>query len=106
MGKHGAAATAMSERVQTNSRLGDQAYLILRQAIMSWHFKPGDRLLQKELALEIGVSQMVIREALSRLEAEGLVVTQPYKGTSAAPYSLQDIEDLYDIRLLLEGRAL
>lgn len=91
--------------VRTSGRLVDQAHEILRTAIISWKIKPGERLYQEALAREIGVSQMVVREVMSRLEAEGLVITQPYKGTRATPHTYQDLKDLYQIRVLLEGIA-
>ncbi len=93
------------EHIQPSNRLVDQTYEILRQAIISWRIRPGERLYQLELASKIGVSQMIVREAFSRLEAEGLVVREPYKGTRATPFTTRDLEDLYRIRLLLEGDA-
>ena len=61
-------------------RAPEQVTNRLREAIVSGLLQPGDRLMQEELAERLGVSRMPIREALRRLEAEGLVVLQPYRG--------------------------
>lgn len=88
----------------SNSRV-DQVHAILRDAIISWRFKPGERLYQAGLARQFGVSQMVIREAIDHLDGEGLVTKETYRGVRARPHTIQDLEDLYRLRLLLEGDA-
>ena len=93
------------EMVQPSTRLVDQAYHIIREAIITWKIKPGERLRQEIIARELGVSQLIIREVFARLGAEGLVSHEPYKGTLSAPNSPEDLEDLFDIRASLEGLA-
>jgi GntR family carbon starvation induced transcriptional regulator len=78
----------------------------LRKAIMSGEFRPGDRILAEELAKRWSISATPIREACQRLAAEGLVVYTAQRGARVAPLSLEDMKDLYELRLLLEPMAL
>lgn len=87
-------------------RAPDQVIYQLRDAIISGALKPGDRLLQAELADQLGVSRMPVREALRRLEAEGLVVLQPYRGALVAGLSSEELAEIYEIRIALETLAL
>lgn len=77
----------------------------LREVILKGHFKMGDRLIQEEWATKLGVSRMPIREALIQLEKEGLVRIEPRKGAIVTPISVDDIEEIYQLRVLLEGEA-
>lgn len=78
----------------------------LREAIASGVLKPGDRLNQADLADRLGVSRMPIREALRRLEAEGLVTLQPYKGAIVSLVSAEELREIYEMRVALETLAL
>ena len=75
----------------------------LRSLILNRHLGPGERLVQDDLAEQLGVSRTPIREALHALAADGLVVLSPRKGASVAAFSLEDLKDLYSIRIPLEG---
>jgi DNA-binding GntR family transcriptional regulator len=75
----------------------------LRTLILSRHLRPGERLVQSELAEQLGVSRTPIREALYELASDGLVVLSPHKGASVADLSLEDLKDIYSIRIPLEG---
>ncbi len=77
----------------------------LRTLILSRKLKPGQRLVQADLAEEFGVSRTPIREALHTLASEGLVIISAYKGASVADFSLQDLEEIYAVRIALEGYA-
>ena len=77
----------------------------LRAAIISGRFKPGQRLVERELCGLIAVSRPSIREAMRQLEAEGLVTSQPYRGPSVATISAGEARQLYAVRALLEGYA-
>lgn len=77
----------------------------LREVILKGHFKMGDRLIQEEWAAKLGVSRMPIREALRQLEVEGLVRNEPRRGAIVTPISVEDIEEIYQLRALLEGKA-
>ena len=75
----------------------------LRSLILNRHLGPGERLVQDDLAEQLGVSRTPIREALHALAADGLVVLSPRRGASVAAFSLEDLKDLYSIRIPLEG---
>ena len=75
----------------------------LRNLILSRHLRPGERLVQSELAEQLGVSRTPIREALYELASDGLVVLSPHRGASVADFSLEDLKDIYSIRIPLEG---
>jgi DNA-binding GntR family transcriptional regulator len=78
----------------------------LRQAIVTGRLQPGDRLLEVELAERLGTSRAPVREALRQLEQEGLVVTQPYKGTEVCGVTQEEIEEvLVPLRVTLERFA-
>lgn len=87
-------------------RAPEQVTSRLREAITSGALRPGDRLLQAELAEQLGVSRMPVREALRRLEAEGLVELQPYRGALVANLSSVELQEIYEIRATLETLAL
>ena len=74
----------------------------LRKAILSGSLSPGTRLRQEELAARLGVSRMPVRQALSVLEREGLVRTDPWRGAIVAPFDPDAIRDLYAFRAILE----
>ncbi|MFN3671764.1 MAG: GntR family transcriptional regulator [Bosea sp. (in: a-proteobacteria)] len=77
----------------------------IRTAIAAGHFKPGQRLVERELCEQIGVGRTSVREALRQLEAEGLVVTVPHRGPEVSSISYDEARQLYDVRALLEGFA-
>jgi DNA-binding GntR family transcriptional regulator len=77
----------------------------LREAIMSGTFKPGQRLVERELCEMTGVSRPSIREALRLLEADGLVNTVPHRGPVVSTISLDEAKQLYAARAVLEGFA-
>jgi DNA-binding GntR family transcriptional regulator len=78
---------------------------ILREGILSNQFAPGDALVERELAAEMEVSRTAVREALIKLEAQGLVTSVPHKGWSVARLTPRDIWEIYTLRSLLEGFA-
>lgn len=92
--------------IKRPSRLGDEVYEALYAQLMALDIPPGARISVDNLVREMGVSQTPIREALSRLEAEGLVVKTHLIGYSAASQiDEKRLEQLYDLRLLLEPYA-
>jgi DNA-binding GntR family transcriptional regulator len=86
-------------------RLSDAAFDALRKAIVDRRIVPGEWLRQEALAKELGVSQITVREALNRLVNEGLCISVPYKGVRVVAPTLEDLEDIYALRGLLEGLA-
>jgi GntR family transcriptional regulator of gluconate operon len=77
----------------------------VREAIITGQLKPGQPLVQSQIAGELGVSRAPLREALHKLEEEGLVINVPYKGTIVAPLSKRDIEELRSLRTVIERFA-
>lgn len=77
----------------------------LRDAISGGVFKPGQRLVERELCELIGVGRTSVREALRQLEAEGLVTVYPNRGPVVSTLSADDARHLYGVRALLEGYA-
>lgn len=86
-------------------RAVDRVYARLRSAILEGEYRPADRLGEAELAEFTGSSRTPVREALRRLEAEGLVEVLPHRGARVAEWTPTDLEEIYDLRLLLEGFA-
>jgi DNA-binding GntR family transcriptional regulator len=78
---------------------------MLREAILSADFKPGDRLLQDELAERLNVSPTPVREALRQLEAEGIVNYSQHKGVRVAEVSPEEVHEIYLMRGALESLA-
>ncbi len=83
----------------------EQAYQHIRQAILSHRLKPGDRLREAELAETIGVSRTPLREALARLESDGLIVNDPARGLAVMQLDYNMVGELYLMREVLEGTA-
>jgi DNA-binding GntR family transcriptional regulator len=81
------------------------AYEALRDAIAAHRFLPGERLMETELATEMGISRTPVREAMRRLEVDGYVVITPRKGSYVAGISMKDIADVFEIRTVLETLA-
>lgn len=77
----------------------------LRTLILRRQLKPGERLVQSDLAEELGVSRTPVREALHTLATEGLVSISAYKGASVANFSVVELEEIYNVRIALEGYA-
>jgi DNA-binding GntR family transcriptional regulator len=76
---------------------------LIRQAIVDGRLPPGRRLKEEELARELGISRTPVREALLMLNAEGLVDAAPNRGAAVRSHSAEDLDDLYQLRALLEG---
>lgn len=77
----------------------------LRRAIAAGKLRPGERIGQEAVAAEIGVSLIPVREALRILETEGLVTYRPRRGYLVTELDLDDFEEIYRLRALLEGDA-
>jgi DNA-binding GntR family transcriptional regulator len=86
-------------------KMTDRVYAELRQAIIDLKLLPGEALREVPLAEQLGVSKTPLREAFTRLEQEGLVETTSFKGAVVTGYSGSDLEEIYELRALLEGAA-
>ena len=85
--------------------LRDVVFQTLRQAILRGELKPGERLMEIQLAQKLGVSRTPVREALRKLELEGLVIMIPRRGAIVADITVQDLNDVLEVREALEELA-
>jgi|UniRef100_A0A7C3HDE1 DNA-binding GntR family transcriptional regulator len=85
--------------------LNREAYKALRQAILGRKIPPGQKLVVRVLAEELGLSPTPVKEALAALEREGLVVAVPHRGYFVLEPSLEDVREIYSLREVLEGLA-
>ena len=85
--------------------LRDVVFNTLREAILKGELKPGERLMELQLASKLGVSRTPIREAIRMLEQEGLAVTVPRRGAEVARMTEKDMEDVLQIRAALDELA-
>ncbi len=86
--------------------LRDVVFNTLRQAILKGELKPGERLMEIQLAQRLGVSRTPIREAIRKLELEGLVTMVPRKGAEVAKITEKSLRDVLEVRKALEELAM
>jgi DNA-binding GntR family transcriptional regulator len=86
--------------------MGQMVYAVLREAILAGAFAPGEWLRQESLAVAIGVSRIPVRTALLQLESEGLVTFHPHRGARVRTLKIEQINEIYRLRTLLESYAL
>jgi len=84
----------------------EKTYSLLRKQLLTGQFPPNERLTEESLARKLGVSRTPVREALHKLELEGLVKTAGARGFCVPEDSPQDMDELFEIRAVLEGHAL
>ena len=85
--------------------LRSAALAAIREAILCGQLRPGQHLVESDLAEQMGISRAPIREALRQLETEGLVVSLPHRGTFVTQLSVQDVWEIYTLRAAVEGLA-
>jgi DNA-binding GntR family transcriptional regulator len=90
----------------TVTTLTEKAYDALRHDIVRGHWSPGQQLRMAELSARYGMGFSPLREALSRLQAEGLAMLAPLRGFSVASLSLEEMWDTINLRILIECEAL
>jgi DNA-binding GntR family transcriptional regulator len=95
----------MGKMINNNS-LSDQVCDLIKDSIIKGELKPGDRLLELEIAKTYDVSQAPVREALLRLKKEGFVVHYRHKGTFVSNFSKKNIEEIYSFREVMEPLAI
>lgn len=99
----------MSSATESGSRRGlsrsDQAYQFIIEGIKSGRLKPGKRLREAELAEQMGLSRTPVREALGRLQVQGLAVNDPHRGLIITEPDYSTTSELYVMREVLEGTA-
>jgi DNA-binding GntR family transcriptional regulator len=91
--------------VPGHSSLKDQAYRAIKEAILSFQLKPGDPLVESDLASQLGISKTPVRDALFELEKEGLVTKVLFKGSYVSELTPDDVKEIFEIRAVLEGLA-
>ena len=95
----------LEHSLQDNHSLRAKVFKEIEKAILDGIFSPGDNLIEQKLSNELGVSRTPVREALRQLELEGLVETIPNKGAVVIGVTQKDIDDIYTIRMHIEGLA-
>ncbi|MBA2528368.1 MAG: GntR family transcriptional regulator [Euzebyales bacterium] len=83
--------------------IAERAYLEIRARVLAGDYPGGSRLREEELAKAVGVSRTPVREALRRLDAEGLVEFVPNRGAHVAAWSEDDLAEIFGLRTVLEG---
>ena len=91
--------------LQNHKPLREIVYEELKRQIMVGEIAPGTRMMEVELAEEMGVSRTPVREAIRKLEKEGLVTIEPRRGAYASDISAKDMVDILEVRQDLEGMA-
>lgn len=84
----------------------EKIYENLKQEILLGTLKPGESIIYSEVEKKFNISRNPIREAMQQLEIEGLVTIKPYVGTMVSKLSKTDIEAIYEVRMLLESKAI
>lgn len=95
----------LSSPSQAASTAEEEAYLYLHKALRVGRYKAGERLIPEDIAAEIGMSRMPVREAFRRLAADGLVTLRPNRGCVVAGLTLDELNEAFEIRSVLEGLA-
>lgn len=93
-------------QVTDDTPLRDLVFATLRKAILMGNLRPGDRLLEEHLAARMGVSRTPIREAIRKLELEGLVIMVPRCGASVASINADKVKDVLEVRSALDELAI
>lgn len=88
-----------------NRSAGEGAADLIRRAILDGTLRPGQRLTEEGLAGDLQISRTPVREALLVLQAEGLIESAPYQGSTVRAYAIEDLDDIYQLRAVLEGHA-
>jgi DNA-binding GntR family transcriptional regulator len=97
--------TALDDKPLLVQTVHESVVDYMRGLILSGRLPPGERLVQSELAEQLGVSRTPVREALHKLAAEGLVTLSSYKGATVADFSILELEEIYTVRCALESHA-
>ena len=91
---------------RTFSPIREKVYEQLKSAILSEHYPPGEKLAEEHLAEKLGVSRTPVREALHKLESEGLIKPRKKRGFIVSRDTKEEVEELFELRSILEGYTL
>jgi len=86
--------------------VSEQVYSKIKAAILNGELSPGERIVQEDLTKQLKVSRTPVREALQRLKTEGLVTVKPFHGAMVFQVSIQELSEIYDIRIQIERYAI
>lgn len=90
-------------QLQSLRSVVDIAYNAIKEAILDGHFHPGEQLVEQKLAAQLGISKTPVRDALGRLEREGLVVNIPFRGSYVRELSKEDAVEIFEFRQVLDA---
>jgi DNA-binding GntR family transcriptional regulator len=97
-------APAYTERQPVTAE--EEAYNFLLEAICKGRYRTGERLIAEDIAGEIGMSRMPVREAFRRLDADGLVTLRPNRGAIVRGLNIEEMREVFEMRSALEGLAI
>jgi len=97
------AVTGPEKEVSTNLRI--QVVKTLSEGILTGKYRPGDRLNESQIARELNISRIPVREALSQLQEQGLVQNRERRGMFVTQMGPQEVEQMFGLRMLLEGEV-
>jgi DNA-binding GntR family transcriptional regulator len=92
-------------KLTKNPNLTEQAYQSVKRQLLNGSFPEGSKLTEEYLSSALGISKSPVREALMRLESEGLIIIEARRGAYVRKFSVKEVHDLYDVRALLEVHA-
>ena len=95
-----------SHKKRISPPIREKVYEDLKSAILSGHYTPGEKLAEEHLAETLGVSRTPVREALHKLESEGLIRPRKKRGFNVSRDTKEDVEELFELRSILEGHTL
>lgn len=96
----------MIEERDKPSSYAESVRRTLREQILSGQLRPGDRLVELDIASRLGVSQGPVREALARLTEEGIIIALPHRGSFVSEITVEEARDIYQTRLVVEREAI
>ena len=97
--------TDREESMKKKGPLSDHVYRSIKDAIITAQRKPYERLIEEAIAADLGTSRTPVREALQKLEKEGLIFRRPENGFAVKGVAEEEVEDILDLQCLLEGYA-
>lgn len=99
------ATSAETARIPVDTTQRSRIHQILRNAILDGHFSTGQKLIERELCDLTGASRSILREALAKLEASGLIERQSYRGYRVTRVTVQNVYEIFELRETLETLA-
>lgn len=98
--------TMAETNIYKRENLNDIVVDYIKESILSGTYKAGDRILENEVAMKLNISRAPVREGIRQLEKEGIVTVIPRKGAHVTKFDIEDIKEVFDIRLLFENNII